>query len=67
MRGEMRMIPALASLAAGCADQPSGAARGNRYREVNPGVCQLGTTVTPASAPKTHTREKLMRKCGFKR
>jgi hypothetical protein len=35
------------------------------YREVRPGVYEEVTTITPAAAPKTYTREELMRKYGF--
>lgn len=45
---------------AGPVDQPW-------YREVSPGVYELVTTVRPAPAPQTFTREELMRQFGFTR
>lgn len=37
------------------------------YREVRPGVYEYVTTMRPARASKTYTREELMRKFGFTR
>jgi hypothetical protein len=45
---------------AGPVDQPW-------YREVRPGVYELVTTMRPAPAPRTFTREQLMRQFGFTR
>ena len=117
MRSEIRAILALAGIAAGCADNPAGAADGAQgkkenvtmeqstsgddgvkglpssfgrsfatldeylehlrryagpidqpwYREVRPGVYELVTTMRPAPASQTYTREELMRKFGFTR
>jgi hypothetical protein len=45
---------------AGPVDQPW-------YREVRPGVYEYVTSIRPAPAPKTYTREQLMREFGFSR
>ena len=37
------------------------------YREIRPGLFELVTTMRPAPAPKTSTREQLMREYGFSR
>lgn len=37
------------------------------YREIRPGVYELVTTMRPAPAPRTFTREQLMRQFGFTR
>jgi len=37
------------------------------YREIRPGVYELVTTISPAPAPRTYTREQLMRQFGFTR
>jgi hypothetical protein len=37
------------------------------YREVRPGVYELVTSMRPAPAPRTFTREELMRQFGFSR
>lgn len=37
------------------------------YREIRPGVYEYVTSMRPASAPKTFTREELMRELGFTR
>jgi hypothetical protein len=47
-------------LHAGPVDQPW-------YREIRPGVFELVTTMRPAPAPRTFTREQLMREYGFSR
>jgi len=37
------------------------------YREIRPGVYERVTSIRPAPAPETYTREQLMRKYGFTR
>ena len=37
------------------------------YREIRPGVYEYVTSMRPAPAPKTYTREELMREYGFTR
>jgi hypothetical protein len=37
------------------------------YREVRPGVYEYVTSMRPSPAPKTYTREQLMREFGFTR
>ena len=37
------------------------------YREIRPGVYELVTSISPAPAPQTYTREQLMAKYGFTR
>jgi len=37
------------------------------YRQVRPGVYEVVTSMRPAPAPKTYTRDELMREFGFKR
>jgi hypothetical protein len=37
------------------------------YRQIRPGVYELVTTMRPAPAPRTFTREQLMRQFGFTR
>jgi hypothetical protein len=37
------------------------------YREIRPGVYEYVTSIRPAPAPKTYTREELMRQFGFSR
>ena len=67
MRAEIKAMLVLAGLAAGCADQPAGAADLPGYREIKRGLHGYVTTIQPARAAQVFTREQPMRQCRFTR